>query len=504
MEIYYVSLNPAFLNFVKNDFQTICDIFLSEYETIVIGVASENQTKVMFNPTSKDMKVEYENWSDFFATYNVAVVLADNNLDAETIGNAINMPDAFDGILARVIATVSLDSKDKDRPYVTRYKNKDKKKEMKTASRRRQSILNATVKFANRSTSMLRGSLLFCSYSKKDVAPLSGSDDEDSDDKEDSSDFESDDDDDESYVGFTQAIRQQRQTQRMTLAMSGNPKARLPGKVYVDTNKSLRAYSPGLISHAKGESKNPLAHLKLGELMSTSHAAGEKLHANTCEVDPTVRANARRRSSVRLKAVVSIVKMSRLLKAKDTDRDTDAAVVVPAPDSVGLASGSVETGRRPSSQLSGVTEEEDDDDDDDADDGEEKEETNTSSFKGSASIAAGLSLLKDKGETKEEPTADEATGGVTDNEQDLTREEKEEKEKEETGGGEVEVEVMKGPGALFLQNLRKRTASHAVAPEPQPHAKGVAGVANTTGEKRSRALCCTDVLCCAVLCSAVL
>ena len=463
MEIYYVALNAEFLTFIKNDFQAICDIIFNEYETIV------------------DMKAEgHDNWKDFFETYNVVVVLADNNLVAETIANAINIPDAFTGLLDRVVALAEPDSKDKKRSYVTKYHNKHERKEKKQRSR---PIINATMKFAARSTHLLRGSLLLRSFNKKgnEVSPLPSSDKEDdvsSEDGGDSSDsFESEEDEDDSYLGFTQPIRQQRQLQRHSLIRSGHARTRLPTKVYIDTHRSLTPYRPDLISHAAktGESKNPLAHLKLGELMSTSATAGQMLQdaKNREEEGAVARASARRKSRVALTAVVSIVKMSRLLEAKELP-------------SIGVGSGDLRTTSDLGDDVIKEEKEEEEEEDEEHAGGVEEEkrekEDNEATPQG-------------KEETPHPNLSGSAAKGHINTlshwQQQVTEKTKEEDTKDVAKKGK---EKAKGPATLFLQNLKRRTAaSQAIAPERQRQRQGEGvgegGSTNTSSNSKCWCLC---------------
>jgi hypothetical protein len=449
MEVYFVLLNPKFLKFFNYNFQMICDIFLIEYETIVVGVASENQTSVMFNPTSKDMKAEHDSWTDFFRTYNVAVVLADNNSDAERIGALINMPHAFEGMRDRVVATMLADSVGRSRSYVTKYTSRNIK--TKSITKRRQSILNSGVKMVARGSSNLfrGGSDLFRSAGKKiglSPSPLSRSGDDGGDEdnvmgEDPDSDFDSVEGDEVEYVGFTKMIRTQRQVQRHALTRSGQPRSRLPTREYIDTYKSLTPYRAKLISHGIGESKNPLALLKLGENLSTSVLAGQKLHANHREVDPAVRASARRKSTVTLKAVVGIVKMSRLAKAS--------------------AAGTT-TGDSPATSLF---------------------TTPKISPRGPEGAAAAGLCTKDgrrgtddaicRENEKQAPTAGSESKFQCGNE----------------GGGsgsaaDSKLEAIKGPATLFLDNLKRKTASARIVSGSGGESATVASSSSALAEKR--------------------
>jgi hypothetical protein len=321
MELYYVLLNPTFLQYLNYDFQAICDLFFVEFETIVVGVATENQSKVTFNPTSKEMYQGHRSWKDYFDTYNVAVVLADSNLQTEKISNDISIPDALEGMLERVVARVSSNCLGRNRSYVTTYK-KIRGNDEDGKTKRKTHYMSSRTNLVSKSTRLVRESILFRSKFKKigiespvGVNSCKYDNDYKSDEGNDSevSDFESVDGDEDDYAGFTERVRVERKTQRQLLR-SGNSNFRLPTRVYIDTHRSLTPYHPRLISHMKEESKNPLLTLKLGEKITATVAAGQKLQANNSKNDLlAIRASARRKSNAALKAVGGVVKMSRFV-----------------------------------------------------------------------------------------------------------------------------------------------------------------------------------------------
>ena len=311
MEIYYILLSPELLNFVGHDFQALCDILFIEFETIIFGLASEDQSKIIFNPTTKDMKTEFQNWNDFFQVYNVAVVLADNNIHAEVIGQSINMPESFDGMMSHVTSKLSSGKYDKKRTYPSKYFNNMMKKDVgnKKSTRVGSTFLNKTL---SRSSTILRKTILrkgntpsLHSGRSQQMNIDNNNDSIEANDDEEFGSSDSNSEDDDEYCGFTKKV----QYQRRTLRLSGHGNS-LSTKHYIDTMRSLAPYRPKLMTHSGDDSTNPLTNMKLGEL--------KRLHARGFDVDPQIRASARRKSQATLKAVASVVKMSRLFKNENS------------------------------------------------------------------------------------------------------------------------------------------------------------------------------------------
>lgn len=84
MELYYVPLDPEFLRVMGYNYDRIRESFFLEFEVIMLGLCSENQDDIVFNPTMKDLG-DHKTFKAYFKLFNVALIMADDQMQAESI-----------------------------------------------------------------------------------------------------------------------------------------------------------------------------------------------------------------------------------------------------------------------------------------------------------------------------------------------------------------------------------------------------------------------------------
>jgi hypothetical protein len=85
MELYYVPMDTEYLHAMNYNYDRIRESLYLQYEVIVFGLCSQDQDDVTFNPTLKDLGNEHKTWKSFFQVYNVALIMADDQMEAESI-----------------------------------------------------------------------------------------------------------------------------------------------------------------------------------------------------------------------------------------------------------------------------------------------------------------------------------------------------------------------------------------------------------------------------------
>ncbi len=90
MEMYYVPLDHDFLEAMEYKFERVCEAILLQFEIIVMGLCSTDQDEMIFNPTKKDMLSKCSSWKDFCMQYNVALIIADDQMEAEQVARGLS------------------------------------------------------------------------------------------------------------------------------------------------------------------------------------------------------------------------------------------------------------------------------------------------------------------------------------------------------------------------------------------------------------------------------
>jgi len=91
MELYYAPLPAIFLSKMRYNFKRIAEAIYIEYDCIVLGVCNEAKTSVVFNPNLKDLS-EFKNVKEFFSSYSVALIMADDQYQADQISEGLADP----------------------------------------------------------------------------------------------------------------------------------------------------------------------------------------------------------------------------------------------------------------------------------------------------------------------------------------------------------------------------------------------------------------------------
>ena len=91
MELYFIPLNTQFLRTMQFNFSLISEALFLEFGTITLGTCNELKDSIVFNPKIEDL-TNYANMKDFFRTYNTALIMADDQHQADEITKAITDP----------------------------------------------------------------------------------------------------------------------------------------------------------------------------------------------------------------------------------------------------------------------------------------------------------------------------------------------------------------------------------------------------------------------------
>mgnify|MGYP003384993580 FL=1 len=101
MEMYYVPLDPEFLRAIGFSFDRLCEAIYIEYGIVVLGLCSSDQDEMTFNPTLKDLE-EHKSFKSFFSTFNVALIIADDQMQAEQVTKGLSDMYVISHMLSRM------------------------------------------------------------------------------------------------------------------------------------------------------------------------------------------------------------------------------------------------------------------------------------------------------------------------------------------------------------------------------------------------------------------
>lgn len=88
MEMYFVPLDKEFLRIINYNYDKLCEAIYIEYGIIVLGLCSQEKDEMTFNPTRKDLG-EHKDFKTFFSVFNVALIMADDQMQAEQIARGL-------------------------------------------------------------------------------------------------------------------------------------------------------------------------------------------------------------------------------------------------------------------------------------------------------------------------------------------------------------------------------------------------------------------------------
>ena len=101
MEMYYVPLDAEFLRAMGFSFDRVCEAIYIEYGIVVLGLCSSDQDEMTFNPTLKDIE-DHKSFKSFFSIFNVALIIADDQMQAEQITKGLSDMYVISHMLARM------------------------------------------------------------------------------------------------------------------------------------------------------------------------------------------------------------------------------------------------------------------------------------------------------------------------------------------------------------------------------------------------------------------
>jgi hypothetical protein len=101
MEMYYVPLDQDFLRAIGFSCDRLCEAIYLEWGIVVLGLCSADQDEMTFNPTLKDLG-EHKSFKSFFSVFNVALIMADDQMQAEQITRGLSDVALVSGMLAKM------------------------------------------------------------------------------------------------------------------------------------------------------------------------------------------------------------------------------------------------------------------------------------------------------------------------------------------------------------------------------------------------------------------
>jgi potassium large conductance calcium-activated channel subfamily M alpha protein 1 len=103
MEMYFIPLEKGFLEAMNFDWDLLCEAVYVEFGRILAGVASVEKHSMIFNPGEFELQ-SYFNAEEFYSVYNVAVIMAMSQDEANSIAAALADYQALDRIMVRMLA----------------------------------------------------------------------------------------------------------------------------------------------------------------------------------------------------------------------------------------------------------------------------------------------------------------------------------------------------------------------------------------------------------------
>ena len=101
MEMYYVPLDQDFLRAISFSYDRLREAIYIEWGIIVLGLCSADQDEMIFNPTLKDLG-DYKTFKSFFSVFNVALIMADDQMQAEQVARGLGDVSVVSGMLTKM------------------------------------------------------------------------------------------------------------------------------------------------------------------------------------------------------------------------------------------------------------------------------------------------------------------------------------------------------------------------------------------------------------------
>ena len=103
MELYFVLLADNFLRSMRYNFNGVAEAIMLEYDCIVLGYCNEFKTECIFNPKPGEIRQQsFKDNRDFFRTYKMAVILADDQQRADDITKGIADEETVQNIVIKL------------------------------------------------------------------------------------------------------------------------------------------------------------------------------------------------------------------------------------------------------------------------------------------------------------------------------------------------------------------------------------------------------------------
>jgi hypothetical protein len=90
MEFYFIPLSPMFLEAMRYSFRHMAIALFSEYGKILFAVSNVEQNNIVFNPNARDLKQDYSSLEEFFKDFNVGMIMAEDQNEAEALAESLN------------------------------------------------------------------------------------------------------------------------------------------------------------------------------------------------------------------------------------------------------------------------------------------------------------------------------------------------------------------------------------------------------------------------------
>ena len=103
MEMYFIPLEKGFLECMNFDWDLLCEAVYVEFGRILAGVCCVDKHAIVFNPGEFEMR-NYFNAEEFFCNYNVAVIMATSQDEANSIANTLSDYQSLERIMVRMLA----------------------------------------------------------------------------------------------------------------------------------------------------------------------------------------------------------------------------------------------------------------------------------------------------------------------------------------------------------------------------------------------------------------
>jgi hypothetical protein len=92
MEFYFIPLSSIFLEGMRYSFRRMAIALFAEYGKILFAVTNNDKTNIVFNPVAKDILEDYSSVEGFFKDFNVGMIMAEDQNEAEALAENLQDP----------------------------------------------------------------------------------------------------------------------------------------------------------------------------------------------------------------------------------------------------------------------------------------------------------------------------------------------------------------------------------------------------------------------------